>query len=163
MSPIRKIAAALLFVAGTAVAVPAAAQNVPMVTATNPDSVLEAIRSKGYEANFSEVASGGDPVIQIEADGNKFVLLFYNCTRGKECKTIQYFTGYTDPVVSFERINEWNKTHRFGRAYIDHEGDPVVEMDVDLDHGGLSRTLFLDNLDTWIAIVGAFGEFVTEQ
>ena len=43
----------------------------------------------------------------------------------------------------------------FSRAYIDMDGDPCIEADVDLDSGGMPRALFLDNLDTWRSLVGA--------
>ncbi|MEI9850087.1 MAG: YbjN domain-containing protein [Sphingomonas sp.] len=70
--------------------------------------------------------------------------------------------GFTDPVVSTDRINEWNRDHRYGRAYIDKEGDPVVEMDVDLDKGGISRALFDDYVATWGQVGATFRTFVTE-
>ena len=53
-------------------------------------------------------------------------------------------------------MNEWNKAHRFSRAYIDKDGDPCIEGDLDLDSGGMSRALFLDNLETWGSLVGSF-------
>jgi hypothetical protein len=62
--------------------------------------------------------------------------------------------------VPLERINEWNRSQRFGRAYLDKDGDPVIEMDLDLDDGGLSAALFADNLEFWDAVLGKFERHV---
>lgn len=45
---------------------------------------------------------------------------------------------------------------RFARAYLDKENDPILEMDVDLDDGGLSPRLFIDNVEFWTASLAKF-------
>jgi hypothetical protein len=99
----------------------------------------------------------GDPKIDSAVSGTYFQIFFYNCTANKACATVQFHSAYDlrNPV-SLDRINEWNRTKRFGRAFLDKENDPVLEMDVDLDDGGLSRMLFIDNIEFWSSILGEF-------
>lgn len=127
-----------------------------MVRAQNPQSLVKAMQEAGYMAKLG-VDKVGDPKIDSSVSGSRFTVFFYNCTDNKNCATVQFHSGYdlANPV-SLERINEWNRGQRFGRAYLDKEGDPVLEMDVDLDDGGLSPALFIDNLEFWDAVLGKF-------
>ena len=51
-------------------------------------------------------------------------------------------------------------SERFGRAYLDKESDPILEMDVDLDDGGLSPDLFVDNLEFWTSVMPKFEKHI---
>lgn len=151
---IRTAIAALAMIAGITTAVPAAAQ---MVRAQDPQSVLAAMKAGGYSDATLGKDDLGDPKISAEIDGTNFIVFFYNCTDHKACATVQFHAGYDlDKKISLERINEWNRSQRFGRAHLDKEGDPIIQMDLDLDDGGVSRLLFIDNLEFWASIVGKF-------
>ena len=63
-------------------------------------------------------------------------------------------------AVSLERINEWNGTQRFGRAFLDKEKDPILQMDLDLDDGGISQLLFIDNIEFWTSVLGKFEQHI---
>jgi hypothetical protein len=138
-------------------AVPAAAQ---MVRAQDPDSLVRAMQKAGYAAKLG-ADKVGDPMITSGASGTTFQIFFYNCTAHKACATVQFHSGYdlTKPV-SLARINEWNSGQRFGRAYLDKEDDPILEMDVDLDDGGLSSALFIDNLEFWTSVLATFEKHI---
>jgi len=146
--------------ATAALALTASAAPAATVEATNPPSVVSAMQSAGYQAKLVADKSG-DPMIESGVAGKKFLVFFYNCTDNKDCRTIQFYTGFKpDKAVGLDRINDWNKHQRFGRAYIDSEGDPVIEMDVDLDDGGLSPALFTDNLEFWESAIAAFQKHI---
>jgi Putative bacterial sensory transduction regulator len=142
-------------VAGTAV--PAGAQ---MVRAQDPQSLVAAMQEAGYAAKLG-TDKVGDPMITSGSSGTSFQVFFYNCTAHKACATVQFHAGYdlTKPLP-LDRINEWNGSQRFGRAYLDKEGDPILEMDLDLDDGGLSRPLFSDNLEFWTSVMTAFQKHI---
>lgn len=107
----------------------------------------KAERIEGTDADYIRTADSGVPV----------TIFFLNCAKGKTgCTTIQFYTGFNDIDATLESMNQWNRDHRWARAYIDKEKDPVLEMDVDMDFGGLSRELFYDNLETFIALVPRF-------
>jgi len=134
-------------------AAPAGAQ---MVRAQDPQSVVSALRSGGYAAKLG-TDKVGDPMITSGASGTTFQIFFYNCTNHRACATVQFHAGYDlKSSPGLESINEWNRSQRFGRAYLDKEGDPIVEMDIDLDDGGLSRALFIDNMEFWTSLLAKF-------
>jgi hypothetical protein len=41
-------------------------------------------------------------------------------------------------------MNLYAARTRWGLSYLDHEGAPTIEMDLDLENGGLSEELFID-------------------
>jgi len=93
--------------------------------------------------------------------GTEFRILFYNCKDNRNCATVQFQTGYTlDKKPTLEKINAWNSSQRFGRAYLDKEQDPMIEMDVDLDDGGVSKALFTDNLEFWASVLANFEKHI---
>lgn len=158
MSFVRILSAFALTIAATSIARPALAQN---VTASNPESVASVIRGKGFEVETTK-DSGGDPMLRAEGKGYKFTVLFYGCTSGRDCATLGLYAGWTGASADLGRINEWNRTNRFGRAYIDKENDPVIEMDIDLDDGGMSRPLFEDNIEFWMSVMANYSKYVFE-
>lgn len=131
------------------------------ITAQNPQSVASAMQKAGYAAKLTKDTSG-DPMIESASGGTNFTVFFYNCTNHTDCRTIQYFAGYPDKPSSLSVINGWNADHRFGRAYISDKGSSRVEMDVDLDDGGMSYGLFEDNLQFWVATKAAFEKYITK-
>jgi hypothetical protein len=134
-------------------ALPAQAE---MVKAQDPGSVVRALQQGGYAAKLG-IDKVGDPMITSGVSGTSFQIFFYNCTEHKACATVAFHSGYDlTESPGLERINEWNRTQRFGRAYLDKENDPILEMDVDLDDGGLSPLLFVDNVEFWTSVLGNF-------
>ena len=135
-------------------AAPAAAE---MVTARDPAAIAALLKDKGYRA---EIVEGADSTYVRTADSGVPVTIFFMSCEGRtNCSTIQFYTGFTDAKnVPLERINEWNKTRRFARAYIDNEGDPVIEMDVDMDFQGIARENFYGNLDIFLSSIPKFRE-----
>jgi hypothetical protein len=147
--------AALLAMASASA--PAEAQ---MVRAQDPQSLVRAMKAHGYAAELSADKTG-DPMIRSTLSGTNYQILFYNCTDHKECATVQFHVGYdlkTGP--SLESINEWNRTQRFGHAHLDKENDPILEMDVDLDDGGLNEMLFIDNIEFWTNALNRFEKHI---
>jgi len=140
-------------VALAAAAAPATAQ---MVRPQDPQTLVQALQQGGYAAQLA-VDDTGDPMIRGMVGGTRYQLLFYNCTDHKECATIQFHVGYhLKTPVTLAALNEWNRSQRFGSAYLDKENDPILEMDVDLDDGGVSQLLFIDNVEFWTSAVQRF-------
>ena len=148
---------AVLVATGLLMAAPTHAQ---MVKAQDPEGVTAAMKAAGFTVSLG-TDGVGEPMISSAHDGTQFKVLFYNCTAKRDCATIQLRSSYDiAAAVSLETINGWNRAQRFGRAYLDAESDPVLEMDVDLDDGGLSRALFTDNLEFWTSILGRFEKHI---
>lgn len=148
-----------MLAAGLAVAMPAAAQTM----SGNVDSIAAALRAKGYSVKTKTSSDSGNPIIDTSFGENaNFSVYFYDCTNHTNCGSIQFYAGYTDSKMTVETLNEWNRTKRFGRAYIDSVGDPVVEMDINMV-GGLSRTAFEDDLSLFRQVTQQFSNFVYPQ
>ncbi len=139
-------------VLASAWAMPAQAQ---MVNAQEPNSVVSALLDAGYSAKLGTDAVG-DPMITSSVGGTSFQIFFYNCVQHKACATVQFHSGYDLENPGLELINNWNRTQRFARGYLDKENDPILEMDLDLDDGGMSRLLFIDNIEFWSTQLGEF-------
>jgi len=139
------------------VAVPA---HAALVRAQDPSTVVAAMEAGGFPATLGADATG-DPMITSSIDETKFQVYFYNCTKNEACATVQFHAGYDfDEAPSFSTMNDFNKDQRFASAYLDKDNDPVVDMDVDLDDGGMSQALFIDNLQFWQSVVGKFEEAI---
>ena len=57
-------------------------------------------------------------------------------------------------------IATWNRDARFGRAYLDKDDDPVVEMDVDVSRGATTEAL-ASNLESWRLVLREFSKALT--
>jgi hypothetical protein len=131
------------------------AAHAEAITATSPQSIVTAMQNAGYKAAL-EKDSTGDPLIKSSSGGSNFSVFFFGCTKNVDCRTIQFFAGYSDRKPTLSQMNDWNAKKRFARAYIADNGNARIEMDVDLDDGGMSTKLFEDNLEFWVAVMGAF-------
>src|SRR3954467_4643794 len=152
----KPIAIALAVLAAAA-SCPAQAEN---VRAQDPGSLVRALQNGGYAAKLG-VDKVGDPMITSGVAGTTYQIFFYNCTNHKECATVTFHSGYDlTSSPGLERMNEWNRGKRFGRGYLDKEDDPILEMDVDLDDGGLSPLLFIDNIEFWASILADFEKHI---
>ena len=145
--------AALAF-AGTA--------HAQLVSPTSPQAIVNALQNAGYKATLGK-DNTGDPLIDSSSGGSNFSIFFFGCTQNKDCRTIQFFAGYSSHKPSLSLINDWNSKKRFGRAYISDKGAARIEMDVDMDDGGMSTKLFEDNLEFWVAIMSAFEKHIASS
>jgi hypothetical protein len=149
----------ILFVSLLSITSPSAAQ---MVSAKNPASVVAAMQAKGYQAELG--TEDGAPRIASGAGGLKLTIFFGNCEKGANCTTISFVTGFTDlDNVSLPRINDWNRQNRFARAYLDEERDPMLVMDVDLDHQGIPSANFAEYLDIWSSLAPKYLDFLKKE
>ena len=153
----RTIAFALGCAAGLGLAAPAVAAD---VQAQDPKAVAAAMQQAGYRAQLG-TDDVGDPQIRSSTNGSDFIVYFYNCTENADCRTIQFYAGYSPPnSATLESMNEWNENNRFGRAYLGDDGIARIEMDIDLDDGGISQALFEDNLEYWGIVMSKFEDYV---
>jgi Putative bacterial sensory transduction regulator len=127
---------------------PVAAQD--LVMADNPAKILEIAR--GFGSAELEADSEGRPRIRARMEGINYSVLFFGCEATVNCKSIQFWTYTAAPQNGESVVNAWNRDNRFGRAYIDRDGDVVVEMDVNL-WGGVSQKNLDDTFDWWRTVL----------
>lgn len=148
MARLGWITASLLTIAGLCGPGSALAQDEVTRQVSNAD--MEAlIRGMGFECETLD-----EKTFKFELEGYKVVLFNYesNC---------QLYAGFTTEC-SVKRVNEWNRTKRFSRAYIDDEGDPCIEADLDFD-GGVSRDALKEFIKTFRLSVRQFARFIEEK
>ncbi len=107
-----------------------------LVSSTSPDKMLALMQGEGYS-----VTKEGQGIIW-KIDGKRSVVLVSQSGNG-----LLFMTAFSDGNATPEKINAWNKTKRYSRTYLDDEGDPVLEVDLDLE-GGVSHARVLDYLKT---------------
>jgi hypothetical protein len=73
----------------------------------------------------------GHGVWRLKVDDITIVL--YN-----QFERLQLFSGFAGFKAEPKFINEWNRTRRFSRAYLDDNNDPCLEADLNLQ-GGVTR------------------------
>lgn len=101
----------------------------------------------------------GDPIIKSRIDDTAFSVYFYHCE--KICASMQFSAGFDlDQPMPVEQVNQWNRDRRFGKVYLDDDGDPFVEMDIGLAGDGIGRKNFKDALDTWRIVLSEFRDFI---
>ena len=107
------------------------------------------LRDKGMTGQINERGN-----VVVNQNGTKIVFFIQG-------QTMQAYYGLSGTSANVQLVNEWNKSKRFGRGYIDDEGDPCVELDYDLE-GGVSDDSIKVWFDTVTAIVRAFKAHVSK-
>lgn len=124
-------------------ATPAVAHAQEVLTEISPEAMAKLLTSMGLEVEpVKQEGDSANPALNLELGGYRVVLFLANGNTDA-----QLFAGFSDAKVKKDKINEWNQRHRFGRAYIDKDGDPVLESDIDFT-GGVTRA----NIKAWVKI-----------
>lgn len=122
------------------------------LTEVPPDRMAEILTSMGLELQARE-GTGEQTVLRIELASYSTSLILAN--KNTDAQLYAWFKGKLKP----EKANEWNKRYRFGRAYVDDDGDAVLESDIDFT-GGVTEA----NIKAWIKLyrdqLGAFAAFL---
>lgn len=125
----------------------------------DPDVVQNLMQTYGLQVT-QDTDSVGDPMLSTRIEGTNFDVYFYSCEEGP-CQSIQFSAGFDlDQPMSASTINEWNRDKRFGKAFLDDEGDPHIEYDINLDHDGIGAKNFDDTIDLWRVVLADFRDFI---
>lgn len=122
------------------------AANDNIVSATDVHEILNV--AKGFGFAELEKDGTGDPAISGMISGTKYVVYFYGCKHHKRCNDIQIESSWGGTHVTAAQIAHWNRTKRFGKAYLDKDGDPRLQMNVNLHYGVTEKNL-QDTFDWW--------------
>jgi len=131
-----------------------------IVSAENPEAILNI--AKGFGSATLKKDSAGDPFIVGRIDGTKYGIVFYGCNNGKECDEIQFSAGWSGANASLDDINKWNSKKKYGKAYLDRDGDPRLDMMVNLDYGVTEKNLD-DSFNWWTKVLGGFKKEILGQ
>lgn len=124
-------------------------ENAPVVTKMTLDDLESLARGMGL-APTREKANA----VRFKLSGFTAFLL----TKGPD---IQLYAWFNDKV-SVQKINDWNKKQRFCRAYLDKDGDAVLESDLDLE-GGVTLENIKAFIDTYRNLLPLFARHLVAK
>lgn len=127
-----------------------------IIDATDPTAVLEVVRGHG-DASLTKDGMG-DPLIEGRIKDKDYRLFFYDCSEGRDCKSLMFCANWEFEDTTDAIMADWNRGQRFGKAYLDAEGRATVEMNVNL-HGGVTRANLDDTIDWWRLVLAEFPKY----
>jgi hypothetical protein len=113
----------------------------------------EVLKAGGYPVEVTSF--DGRPAINTSVNGIKFGIFFLECDPDGRCQSIVFSASWSIAGITPDRMQDWNRTKRFGRGYLSEQGAPVVAMDIDVHHGATTEAL-VNNLDRWKLVVKEF-------
>lgn len=102
------------------------------------DLLREALKPLGLNWIEKVDSDGLTSFHMQEGETVRFTLYQYRNSDAEPVTSLGISAGYSLQVpVTASKINDWNGTTRFTKAYFDNEGDPFLTQDLDLA-GGVS-------------------------
>lgn len=108
-----------------------------LITTISLSQLQQVLADEGYSVSVNPQGH-----LEWKINGQRTVLLL-----GKNGQSLQFFVGFGGGNGSLRKVNEWNRSKRFSRSYIDEDGDPILEIDLDLE-GGVSKQRLISFLAT---------------
>lgn len=136
---------------------PAQAGNqAEVIERVSPDQIETILKARGYLVERKSTPEG-KVYTTFQAMNLKHSVYYYGCDAAQNCDSVQMYSGYSlnDNTGIAARINEWNRTKRLSRAYLDQENDPCIETDLHLQGGVTMRAVSLF-IEDYVNIAGLF-------
>lgn len=127
-----------------------------LVTATNPQSVLEALSAAGYPGKFDKLDSGRTS-IAVKISGLNTFIDFYDCAEDlTDCYTLLFWVALDlKDGTTFDEANKWNSDRITGRVWLDKNNDPTLDFSLST-YKGVPADTFEQNLKLWDTQIGDF-------
>jgi len=149
------LSALAAFVAMAIPATPAAAQEI--VDGGRIDAIIAVARN--YGSATIDTQHDGNPKIAGRMSGVPYSVFFLNCATQTTCNDMNFYAGFLGAKLPPEKINRWNQDKRFGKAYLDQDGDAVIEMDVNIQDG-VTRANMSQTFAIWRLLMDQFTRFI---
>ncbi len=136
--------------------------NTDLLTAEDPNRLVQELQALAYKDVAIGIDSEGDPKItgKIGKNDTPYQILFYGCRDHKQCQFLQFVVGYDmTNGLNQNKVAEWNRTKLWGQVYRDDEDDPFISVVYNL-HGGVSKENFADTVDWFKITVEGFEDFI---
>lgn len=133
-----------LFLMGLAESIASAADLVSQITG---EQLVDVLKEEGYSPKLDKPS-----VVTMKIEGLKVAFFVAD-----DNSSLQAYAAFKSEKATLERVNEWNADKRYSRAYLDSEGDPVIELDLDLA-GGVSKERLADFIQTVRISIPAFAK-----
>lgn len=136
-----------------------AEQSFDLLDIGTPDTVVQLVQDAGFRAQLKTL-DDGHKFIESSANGMKFQIHFYGCTaENTGCELLVFTAGFDFAEAQDEEIvSDWNFT-RFTKAYLDKEGDPYIQLPVNILYG-VTHDNFKDTLVWFTNEMGSFMDHI---
>jgi hypothetical protein len=115
----------------------AADDDAEVLTSLDGDDLADLIGEEGFRGAKVNKISADLHVVIVKMEG--YNVLFFCDTDGG---TVQAHFGLKDVKnASLRKINDWNESKKYFRAYIDKDGNPQMEADLMVKHGVTRKTV----------------------
>ena len=153
----------LLRAIGMAVAMALAAPAVAAtVSAKQPESLVEALRTAGYDVTAG-TDDTGDPVLDLVMQGYKARLLFLDCDAAShdKCGSVQFFAAFDaeGAGLSTDDANLFARRYRYAAVSVTANGDPRLRWDIETG-AGIPSEVFVTAAARFLGTVQAMGAVV---
>lgn len=130
----------------------AEADDLRIYTTIDNDGLLAIMKEEGYSASINEK---GTLIWKLEGYRAQ---VFVSRESGSN---VQFHISFKDANATPKKVNDWNAKRRYSRTYLDDDGDPHLELDLDLE-GGVTRARIVDFLVTCRVSTTAWCKHVVE-
>lgn len=99
-------------------------------------------------------------VVKLDESTNMLIILYGqdSATKG-EANSLKFRSAWgNSKKLSNKAINAFNRKFRFVKAYLDHEGDPILESDILIE--GSSQTYIQNTIRKFMELVTTFETFM---
>jgi hypothetical protein len=151
-----RIGAVIALVCGFAAPAPGLAVPV-LIDGSRPANVL--VVASGHGDAVLKTDGTGDPMILGRIGPDNYRIYFYDCAPETGCKNLTFAASWASNHYTDTSMGDWNRTRRFGTAYLDRHGNPTLEMSLNLQ-GGITRASLEDSFGWWRALLADFSDFL---
>lgn len=141
----------------------AAAEAIEMLAEFEVDRVVDMLDDMGQSVTIDR--DDGDPVLHLDASvvGADTLRVKFLCNDfSEQCEDLVFVAEYKrKKPLPLRRLNSWNQEYRWTRAYLDDDGQAVLEMDLNAE-GGIGAKSLRILTNTYMSIAEDFAEFVAE-
>ena len=134
---------------GALLALCAEAGAQPLDESYSGEELVDILRGDGY----SSVELRSDSRLVIRIDGRNYQLI------NNDDGDLQLYHYVSGDGITPDLMNEWNRTKRLSRAYVDGDGDAVIEADL-LANAGITEAHVTEFLDVFLVSTRAFRDYV---
>jgi hypothetical protein len=145
--------------AAAADATPAGSAADGLVTARDPQSIVDALSSAGYPGKIEKMDSGRTS-IAVKISGLNTYIDFYDCADDlTDCYTLLFSVALDlKDGTTLDKANKWNSDQITGRVWLDDGKDPTLDYTVST-FDGFTPAVFEQNIKLWDKKIGDFKDF----
>ncbi|MEM0978357.1 MAG: YbjN domain-containing protein [Pseudomonadota bacterium] len=98
--------------------------------AADPLATVTALQDLGFRAQYEPSESNNRPRIRSSTAGINFSIWYYGCDETMtNCDTLLFSAGFDfQDGSTLAVVNTWNDREVLGRAFLDDENDPLIDL-----------------------------------